>query len=86
MESLDSNRLLDKKVAAGTVNYVDAAAVAAGVITLTTSARQSGGDAIVITLTPNISNAAALNWDLTGNGCQGNGSAEAGRVINCSGS
>ena len=72
--------------AAGTVNYVDAVGVADGVISLTTSARQSDGTAIAITLTPNIGNAAALNWDLTGNGCQGNGAAEAGRVINCSGS
>ena len=72
--------------AAGTLNYVDAAAVAAGVITLTTSARQTTGPAIVITLTPNITNVAALNWVLTGNGCVGDTNAENGRVINCSGS
>jgi len=72
--------------AVGEVNYVDAATVTAGVIALTTSARQSDNTAIAITLTPNIANAAAINWNLTGNGCEGDGAAEAGRVINCSGS
>ncbi len=73
--------------AAGAVNYVDAAGVTDGAIALTTSARQSNGTtAIAITLTPNITNPAALNWDLTGNGCDGGTGAEAGRVIDCSGS
>lgn len=72
--------------AAGQVNYVDAAAVANGAITLTTSARQSGGGAIGILLTPNIGNAAAINWNLTGNGCIGDAGAELGRAVDCSGS
>ena len=72
--------------AAGQVNYVDTATIANGVIDLDTSARQSGGGVISILLTPNIGNAAAINWNLTGNGCEGDGGAEAGRVVNCSGS
>ena len=72
--------------APGQINYVDAANVANGVITLTTSARQSAGAAIGLTLTPNIGNAAAINWNLTGNGCEGDAGAEAGRVLNCTGS
>ena len=83
----NSNGIPAAITAAGTVNYVDAAAVAAGVITLTTSARQTTGNTpIVLTLTPNITNVAALNWVLTGNGCVGDSGAENGRVINCSGS
>ena len=72
--------------AAGVVNYVDAVAVTDGVIALTTSARQSDGSAIAIQLSPNVGSDAALNWVLTGNGCQGGAGSEAGRVVNCSGS
>ena len=72
--------------AAGDINYVDALAVAAGVIDLDTTASQSDGTSIDLTLTPDItSSAAAINWDVTGNGCDGDGGAEAGRVIKCTG-
>ena len=72
--------------AAGDINFVSAMAVAGGVITLTTTARQTDSTAIAITLTPNIANAAAVNWDLTGNGCIGDAGAELGRAVDCSGS
>ena len=71
--------------AAGDINYVDAAAVADGVISLDTTASQADGTSIDITLTPNIGAAAAINWDLTGNGCEGDANAEAGRVVSCTG-
>jgi len=71
---------------AGDINYIDAATVADGVISLTTSARQTDATAIAITLSPDVTAAAAINWDLTGIGCVGDAGAEAGRVINCSGS
>jgi len=71
---------------AGDINYINAMAVASGVITLTTTAVQSTSTAIAITLTPNSSNAAAINWNLTGNGCIGDAAAELGRAIDCTGS
>ena len=71
--------------AAGDINYVTSTAVTDGQITLTTTAEQSDGTAIVITLNPDTSNPAAINWDMSGNGCEGNASAEAGRVIKCTG-
>jgi len=70
---------------AGDINYVNAVAIADGVITLTTTAIQSDTIPIVITITPNIASSTAINWSLTGNGCIGDGAAELGRAINCSG-
>ena len=70
-----------------TINYVDAVGVSNGVITLTSTATQNNGTAIGLTMTPDVStNAGAIQWDLTGNGCRTNASAEGGRAINCSGS
>ena len=72
--------------AAGDINYVDALDVAAGVITLDTTAAQSTGTSIDLQLEPDItSSAAAINWLITGNGCDGDAGAEAGRVIKCTG-
>ena len=70
---------------AGDINYVDSATVANGVITVDTTAQQSGGTSISLVLTPNVSNPAAINWDISGNGCDGDAGAEAGRAIDCSG-
>lgn len=70
-----------------TINYVDAVTVSNGVITLTSTATQSDGTAIALTMTPDVgTNSGAMQWDLTGNGCRDNTSAEGGRAINCSGS
>ena len=70
---------------AGEINYVSALAVADGVITLTTTAIQSDTTPIELTLTPDISAPAIVNWNMTGSGCVGDGSAELGRAIDCSG-
>ncbi len=69
----------------GTINYVDGLAVAAGVITLGTTAAQSDASLIGIVMTPDAGSGAAINWTLTGDGCEGDAGAEAGRVINCDG-
>lgn len=81
----NSNGIPDQ-AGAGDINYVDSLTVANGVITLDTTAQQSDSTSIDLTLTPDIlSSTAAINWDVTGNGCDGDAGAEAGRVINCSG-
>ncbi len=69
----------------GTINYVDGLSVLAGDITLVTTAAQSGGGLIGILLEPDASSGAAINWTLSGNGCENDGGAEAGRVISCDG-
>ena len=71
--------------AAGDINYVDSVGVTDGVISLVSSARQSDNDAIAITLSPNIGTGAAINWDLTGIGCDGFAGSEAGRTVSCTG-
>jgi len=70
----------------GDINYVNAVAIADGVITVTTTAIQSDTTPIGITLTPNIANPAAINWNLSGNGCVGDAGAEQGRAVDCTGS
>lgn len=69
-----------------TINYVNQLTVTNGVIALETTGVQSGGANLAVTLTPDISSGAAINWDLAGNGCLGGTGAEAGRAIDCSGS
>lgn len=73
--------------AGATLSYVDQLTVTDGVLALVTTATQSNGTAIALTLTPDVvtSGGAAMNWVLTGNGCDGDAGAEAGRVISCSG-
>ncbi len=68
-----------------TINYVDLLTVAGGTINLTTTAVQSGAALIAIQLAPDTTSGAAINWDLTGNGCDGGAGAEAGRTIDCTG-
>jgi len=62
------------------VSYVDALSVADGVIQLTTTGTDSTGTLMALTLTPVTTNAAAIRWDMTGNGCA---STTPGRGINC---
>jgi len=67
--------------AAGTINYVNALAVADGVITITTSGVvASGGADMVVVMTPVVIANQAIQWNLTGTGC-----TEVGRSIKCSG-
>lgn len=79
-----SNGIPDAAVA-GDINYLDSMTLTNGVLVLTTSARQTDGTAIALTLTPDISAPAVLNWDISGNGCSGDAGAESGRSIDCSG-
>ena len=67
--------------ATGTINYIAAVGVSNGVISMTSTAKAAGGTALAVTMTPTAaSGAAAIQWDLTGNGC-----SEPGRSIKCSG-
>ena len=67
--------------ATGTINYIAAVGFSNGVISMTSTAKAAGGTALAVTMTPTAaSGAAAIQWDLTGNGC-----SEPGRSIKCSG-
>lgn len=70
---------------AGDINYLDSMSLTDGVLVITTSARQTDGTSIALTLSPDITASAVLNWNLSGNGCDGDAGAEAGRSIDCSG-
>ena len=64
--------------AAGTIEYVNALAVADGVITVTTEGVDTAGTDLIVTLTPTLNANQAINWALTGTGC-----TVAGRSITC---
>ena len=67
--------------ATGTINYIAAVGVSNGVISMTSTAKTSANAALLVTMTPiAASGAAAIQWNLTGNGCD-----EPGRSIKCSG-
>ncbi|HFB65497.1 MAG TPA: prepilin-type N-terminal cleavage/methylation domain-containing protein [Aeromonadales bacterium] len=66
----------------GTINYVDAASVTNGAISLVTTGKTAGGALMAITLTPDTTNAAAVQWDLAGTGCN---ATTPGRGIKCTG-
>jgi type IV pilus assembly protein PilA len=70
----------------GDINYVNGFTLTNGVINLTTSAVQSNTTVIVVLLTPQLASTSVINWQLTGNGCDGDASAEMGRTIDCTGS
>ena len=73
--------------AGGTINYVNQLGVTDGAIALESTATQSDGTNIAITMTPDVtSNSGAIQWDMTGNGCEDATGAEGGRTISCSGS
>ena len=63
--------------AGGTVKYIDTIATAAGVISMTTTAVETDGTAMLLVMTPTAGD-GALNWVLTGTGC-----SEPGRSIKC---
>ncbi len=63
------------------IAYVDSVAVANGVITMASTGIAAGSTLLAVTMTPvAASGAAAIDWNLTGNGC-----TTAGRSIKCSG-
>jgi len=68
--------------AGASISYVDALNVADGIIQLTTTATNSAGNLLALTLTPVSANSAAIRWDISGSGCA---QATPGRGINCSG-
>ena len=79
----NTNGIPDEVTGAGTINYVNLLTVAAGVITLTTSAVDDTNGALVIVLTPAAATGgAAVNWGLAGTGCA---VTTPGRGIKCSG-
>jgi len=65
-------------VGADTINFVDSITTTGNaVITVTTTARDSDNNPLVVVMTPSLSD-GTLRWDLTGNGC-----TEPGRSIIC---
>ncbi|MEM7564308.1 MAG: prepilin-type N-terminal cleavage/methylation domain-containing protein [Pseudomonadota bacterium] len=78
-----SNGISGAITAAGTIEYINALGVAAGVITMTTEGKDSADADMTITMTPSTTaGQAAVNWVLTGTGCSST-AATAGRGINC---
>ena len=64
-----------------TINYIDSVTVTAGEIDAVTTAEDSGGTQLELTMTPVFADgSAAIQWDLTGTGC-----TEPGRSIKCDG-
>ncbi|MEI8704743.1 pilin [Pseudoalteromonas sp. B62] len=62
-----------------TINFVDAVTTTDGVILLTTTATNSAGANMVLTITPTVGN-GSLKWVMTGTGCS---ATTSGRGINC---
>ena len=64
-----------------TIAYIDAVGVTDSVITLTSTGIATGTTKLALTITPvAAAGAAAIDWNLTGNGC-----TTPGRAIKCSG-
>ncbi|MEM7564307.1 MAG: prepilin-type N-terminal cleavage/methylation domain-containing protein [Pseudomonadota bacterium] len=79
-----SNGIAGNITAAGTIQYVNALSVAAGVITITTDGKDSANADMILTMTPTTAaGQAAVSWVMTGTGCSST-AATAGRGINCS--
>ena len=62
----------------GEVKYITTLTTAAGVITITTEGLRANTNPMDIIMTPQTGNAGALDWDLSGWGCD-----EPGRSIKC---
>ena len=78
-----SNGISAAITASGTIEYVNALAVAVGVITITTEGKDSVDADMVLTMTPStVVGQAAVNWVLSGSACSST-AATAGRGINC---
>jgi type IV pilus assembly protein PilA len=77
----NTNGIPNTITATGTINYIKTVGVAAGIITMASTAVNASGNDLVITMAPTvIAGAASINWGLTGSGC-----STAGRSIKCSG-
>jgi len=66
--------------AGASISYVDAVNVVDGIIQLTSTATNSQGTFLALTLTPASTNTAAIRWEMSGSGCA---STTPGRGINC---
>ncbi len=62
----------------GEVKYVTSLVTALGVIVITTEGMSTAPANMIITMSPQTGNAGALDWDLSGTGCD-----EPGRSIKC---
>jgi type IV pilus assembly protein PilA len=67
-----------------TINYVDQVTVVDGTITVTTTGTLADGTPMVLVFNPSGEGGPAVNWDLSGNGCDGKPAANP-RGIKCSG-
>lgn len=68
--------------AAGEINYVTSAPVVDSVITVTTTGVTAAGAAMLVVMTPLERAGLALDWNMTGTGCD---ATTPGRGIDCSG-
>ncbi|MEE8366518.1 MAG: prepilin-type N-terminal cleavage/methylation domain-containing protein [Gammaproteobacteria bacterium] len=82
-----SNGIPPAIAAAGTINYITSVAVLNGTITMvSTGTTGVGAGLLAITLNPTtVAGSAALNWVLTGTGCDNDPAGIPGRSIKCSG-
>lgn len=70
-------------IATGQVTHVETLVVENGVITLTSTAELSSGGNMEIVITPDTSVGSALQWNMTGSGCEDDGGTYNPRGINC---
>ncbi|SKA29242.1 pilin [Photobacterium toruni] len=77
--SAGSNGIPTAITATGTINYISALSVTDGDLSMTTTAVDTAGTALTITMNPTFTS-GVLNWDLDGTGCTVDG-----RSIDCSG-
>ncbi len=81
IRNMSKSAFIDISDDGATINYIDSVGVAAGVITADTTGKDSDGNLLTIVMTPNAGDgAAAIQWDLTGDGC-----TTPGRSIKCDG-
>ena len=76
---------IPQNVGANVLNYVvGITTTGASVVTVTSTGIDSNNNPLVVVLTPTLT-PSGLNWARSGNGCEGDPGAEAGRAIDCSG-
>lgn len=79
----NTNGIANSIGGAGTIEFINGLAVAAGTITITTAGKDSLAGDMVITLAPStVAGQAAVNWTMSGTGCSSATNTQ-GRGINC---
>ncbi len=83
----NTNGIPDEVTATGVINYITTVAVADGTISMvSTGTTGVGAGLLAIMLNPTVlAGSAALNWVLTGTGCDNDPLGIPGRSIKCSG-